>query len=421
MARQETETSGLNREAVVQAALEMLDAVGVDGLSMRALADRLGVKAASLYWHLRDKDQLLELVAEAVLDRVVVPVSPRSWRHRSPTHATTWPLSWSTIGLPRRVVLGLAAGGPAQPPDARPGSRPCGRRPGGRRERRVHVGGRGCGVGVFTPSATARKQGGQVMTLAIDSGSWRVLVRAAPPGAVDLATSVGGGGAASVEVRPGSLVLVKNRRGGDHGAVELNPDHTWYFKIHGGTWNTVLDLSGLRVSGVELDSGAGNVTCTLPAPSGVVPIRVNSGIVGVTLHRPQNTAVHAIAVVRVCEGAHGRQAHPGDDIRYSVGHAGSDAQPGSIRPHRVQRLRSGDHGHGCPGCCADSAATAVRHERRLDMASRRGRQSRPRRHRETPERVAHRLRHQALPPRHSLRSWISHAWSSACQARRRAQ
>src|SRR5579863_8538969 len=58
----------------------MLDTVGVDGLSMRALADRLEVKAASLYWHLRDKDQLLELVAEAVLDRVTVPISPAEWR-----------------------------------------------------------------------------------------------------------------------------------------------------------------------------------------------------------------------------------------------------------------------------------------------------------------------------------------------------
>ena len=73
MARQETEGSRLNRDAVIEAALAMLDTVGVDGLSMRALADRLGVKAASLYWHLRDKDQLLELVAESVLDRVVVP------------------------------------------------------------------------------------------------------------------------------------------------------------------------------------------------------------------------------------------------------------------------------------------------------------------------------------------------------------
>jgi hypothetical protein len=131
------------------------------------------------------------------------------------------------------------------------------------------------------------------MTLAIDSGSWRVLVRAARPDSVDIATSVGGGGAALVEVLPGDLVLVKNRRGGDHGAVELSPDYTWYIKVHGGTWNTTLDLSGLRVSGIELDSGAGNVTCTLPAPAGVVPIRVNSGIVGVTLRRPPGTAVHA--------------------------------------------------------------------------------------------------------------------------------
>ena len=73
------------------------------------------------------------------------------------------------------------------------------------------------------------------MTLAIDSGSWRVLVRAAAPGTADIATSAGGGGAASVEVRPDNLVLVKSRRGGNHGAVELSPEYTWYFKVHGGT------------------------------------------------------------------------------------------------------------------------------------------------------------------------------------------
>jgi hypothetical protein len=143
------------------------------------------------------------------------------------------------------------------------------------------------------PSVSAPRSHGQVMTLAIDSGSWRVLVRAAPPGGADVATSVGGGGAASVEIRPDNLVLVKSRRGGNHGAVELSPDYTWYFKVHGGTWNTALDLSGLRITGIELDSGSGNVTCTLPAPSGVVPIRVNSGIVGIAMHRPRNTAVHA--------------------------------------------------------------------------------------------------------------------------------
>ena len=58
--------SGLSREAVVAAALGLLGESGLDGLSMRALADRLGVKAASLYWHVRDKQQVLELRLDGV-------------------------------------------------------------------------------------------------------------------------------------------------------------------------------------------------------------------------------------------------------------------------------------------------------------------------------------------------------------------
>ncbi len=293
MARQETETSGLNREAVVQAALGMLDTVGVDGLSMRALADRLGVKAASLYWHLRDKEQLLELVAESVLDRVTVPIAAASWRVqlsaacdelagslRAHPAAATVVLSCLPVvqrsRLTRELARVLATAGLPHAESAA-----------------FSLVIEAAASAFIAPPATGRPRGGKNMTLAINSGSWRVLVRAAEPGSPDIATSVGGGGAASVELRPDSLVLVKNRRGGNHGAVALNPDYTWYFKIHGGTWNTVLDLSGLRISGIELDSGAGNVTCTLPAPVGVVPLRVNSGIVGVTMHRPRSTAVHA--------------------------------------------------------------------------------------------------------------------------------
>ncbi len=294
MARQETEASGLNREAVVQAALAMLDTVGVEGLSMRALADRLEVKAASLYWHLRDKDQLLELVAEAVLDRVTVPISPPSWRAQVTgacdelaqflrDHRAAATVVLSCLPVVQRSRLGrdlarvLAAEGLQAPESAA-----------------FALVAEAAASAFLVPHPSGRQRGGAVMILAVDSGSWRVLVRAAAPGAGDLATSVGGGGAASVEVRPDNLVLVKNRRGGNHGAVELNPEYTWYFKIHGGTWNTVLDLSGLNISGIELDSGAGNVTCTLPAPGGVVPIRVNSGIVGVTMHRPRTAAVHAV-------------------------------------------------------------------------------------------------------------------------------
>jgi AcrR family transcriptional regulator len=48
------------------AALEVVDESGPDGLTMRALADRLGVKAASLYNHVTGKDELLDSLAELV-------------------------------------------------------------------------------------------------------------------------------------------------------------------------------------------------------------------------------------------------------------------------------------------------------------------------------------------------------------------
>src|SRR5256714_13552595 len=61
---------GLTRDRLVGAALELVNEEGLDALSMRALADRLKVKAASLYWHVRDRRELLELVAESILDKV---------------------------------------------------------------------------------------------------------------------------------------------------------------------------------------------------------------------------------------------------------------------------------------------------------------------------------------------------------------
>ena len=53
----------LSREAIARAALEVVDESGADGLTMRALAHRLGVKAASLYNHVTGKDELLDALA----------------------------------------------------------------------------------------------------------------------------------------------------------------------------------------------------------------------------------------------------------------------------------------------------------------------------------------------------------------------
>ena len=71
----------LDRDRVVRVALELLDQVGLDGLSMRRLADRLGVKAASVYWHVRDKEELLDLVFDRVIGEIEVPEpDPSRWR-----------------------------------------------------------------------------------------------------------------------------------------------------------------------------------------------------------------------------------------------------------------------------------------------------------------------------------------------------
>lgn len=60
----------LTRDEIVQAAIQLLDEAGLEGLSLRRLADRLGVRAPTLYWHVRDKRQLLDLMAEAIIAQV---------------------------------------------------------------------------------------------------------------------------------------------------------------------------------------------------------------------------------------------------------------------------------------------------------------------------------------------------------------
>ncbi len=57
----------LERAVVVQEALDLLDEVGLDAVSTRALARRLGVEQPSLYWHFRNKQELLAAMAASAL------------------------------------------------------------------------------------------------------------------------------------------------------------------------------------------------------------------------------------------------------------------------------------------------------------------------------------------------------------------
>ncbi len=60
----------LDRETVIQAALELLNEVGVDNLTTRKLAERLKVQQPALYWHFRNKRALLDALSEAMLEKI---------------------------------------------------------------------------------------------------------------------------------------------------------------------------------------------------------------------------------------------------------------------------------------------------------------------------------------------------------------
>jgi TetR/AcrR family transcriptional regulator, tetracycline repressor protein len=84
-------SAGLTKAAIVQAALDLLDEVGMDGLTVRALAARLGVQAPALYWHVRNKQALLDEMATRIWRDVgdVVAALPGDlpWREVMATYA----------------------------------------------------------------------------------------------------------------------------------------------------------------------------------------------------------------------------------------------------------------------------------------------------------------------------------------------
>jgi AcrR family transcriptional regulator len=64
---------GLTTEAIVETALRIADEDGVDAVSMRRIAGELRVGTMSLYHHVADKDELIELMADAVSGELLIP------------------------------------------------------------------------------------------------------------------------------------------------------------------------------------------------------------------------------------------------------------------------------------------------------------------------------------------------------------
>jgi AcrR family transcriptional regulator len=80
-ARRAAQKAPLSREAVIDAALEILDREGLAGISMRRIAERLDTGPASLYQHVADKEELLDELLDRVLGEVELPApDPADWQ-----------------------------------------------------------------------------------------------------------------------------------------------------------------------------------------------------------------------------------------------------------------------------------------------------------------------------------------------------
>ncbi|WP_433358974.1 TetR/AcrR family transcriptional regulator [Streptosporangium sp. CA-115845] len=79
----------LTRQAVIEQALKLADTDGLQAVTIRRLAAELGVTPTALYWHVKNKDELLSALADHLLAALVADVDPnRPWSRRLRTMIT---------------------------------------------------------------------------------------------------------------------------------------------------------------------------------------------------------------------------------------------------------------------------------------------------------------------------------------------
>jgi len=74
-------TPPLSTDKVVAAAVELLDVSGLESLSMRRLGEQLGAPATTLYSYVGNKDELLDLVLDAVIGTISLPPASDVWQN----------------------------------------------------------------------------------------------------------------------------------------------------------------------------------------------------------------------------------------------------------------------------------------------------------------------------------------------------
>src|SRR5215475_920818 len=79
----------LTRDQIVRAAIDLLDAEGLEGLNMRSLGKHLGSAATAVYWHVGSKDDLIALAADRAWHEIALPdLDTTGWRTAATQMAT---------------------------------------------------------------------------------------------------------------------------------------------------------------------------------------------------------------------------------------------------------------------------------------------------------------------------------------------
>ena len=298
-----TERAALDRDEVVRGALQLLDEVGLDGLTMRSLAERLGVKAASLYWHLRDKDELAELLLEAINAEIPEPEPGLPWRQRVEQGA--W--AWRQALLKHRDAARLAMGRFVMRPETL------------RRIESVLAALREAG---FSPADTANAAyifsnfvpgfvaeettprpagprhsqppaGAPVLDVEearLEVGWAKRLVIRADPALPDLYSAYSDGQPPDVYAANGVVNLLQTR-GRKPSTVVLNASIPWEIHVRNGASHLSADLRGLQLRAFHVAGGTSSLELTAPIPTGTVPIQLSGGTSKLRFHRPTEVPV----------------------------------------------------------------------------------------------------------------------------------
>jgi AcrR family transcriptional regulator len=102
----------LSREQIVNAAIDLLDTEGLEGLNMRALGQRLGSAATAVYWHVGSKENLIALAADHAWHEIPLPdPAAAGWRPAATAmaaslHALLTRHPWLVLAFGSQAIYG---------------------------------------------------------------------------------------------------------------------------------------------------------------------------------------------------------------------------------------------------------------------------------------------------------------------------